>query len=69
MVGYADQNGHTYNSVGRLLIERGELTSANASMAGIKNRVKNNPLKFRELLNNNPSLFSSENCPVACLVR
>ena len=54
-VGYADQNGHTYNSIGRLLIERGELTSANASMNGIKNWVKNNPSKLRELLNNNPS--------------
>ena len=54
-VGYADQNGHSYNSIGRLLIERGELTSANASMNGIKNWVKNNPSKFRDLLNNNPS--------------
>ena len=54
-VGYADQNGHTYNSIGRLLVERGELTYANASMAGIKNWAKNNPTKLRELLNNNPS--------------
>lgn len=63
MVGYADQNGHTYNSVGRLLIERGEITSANASMAGIKNWVKNNPLKFRELLNNNPSFVFFRELP------
>ena len=63
MVGYADQNGHTYNSVGRLLIERGELTSANASMAGIKNWVKNNPLRFRELLNNNPSFVFFRELP------
>ena len=63
MVGYADQNGHSYNSVGRLLIERGELTSANASMTGIKNWVKNNPLKFRELLNNNPSFVFFRELP------
>ena len=63
MVGYADQNGHTYNSVGRLLIERGELTSANASMTGIKNWVKNNPLRFRELLNNNPSFVFFRELP------
>ena len=63
MVGYADQNGHSYNSVGRLLIERAELTSANASMAGIKNWVKNNPLKFRELLNNNPSFVFFRELP------
>src|SRR5450830_1372691 len=54
-VGYADQNGQTYNSVGRLLIERGDLTASNASMQGIKNWARNNPGKLRELLNNNPS--------------
>lgn len=54
-VGYADQNGHTYNSIGRLLIERGELTLAQASMQGIKNWARNNLDKLRELLNNNPS--------------
>jgi membrane-bound lytic murein transglycosylase A len=54
-IGYADQNGLTYNSIGRLLVERGELTLANASMTGIKNWARNNPYKLRELLNNNPS--------------
>jgi membrane-bound lytic murein transglycosylase A len=54
-VGYADQNGLTYNSIGRLLVERGELTMANASMNGIKSWARNNPTKLRELLNNNPS--------------
>lgn len=54
-VGYADQNGLTYNSIGRLLIERGEISMANASMNGIKNWARNNPSKLRELLNSNPS--------------
>lgn len=54
-VGYADQNGHGYNSIGRLLIEQGELTAANASMQGIKNWARNNLGKLRTLLNNNPS--------------
>ncbi|MES2014164.1 MAG: murein transglycosylase A [Pseudomonadota bacterium] len=54
-VGYADQNGQTYNSIGRVLIERGELTASNASMQGIKNWARNNLGKLRELLNNNPS--------------
>lgn len=54
-VGYADQNGHTYNSIGRLLIERGELTLPQASMQGIKNWARNNVDKLRELLNQNPS--------------
>ena len=54
-VGYADQNGYNYNSIGRLLVERGELPIENASMNGIKNWAKANPEKLRELLNNNPS--------------
>jgi membrane-bound lytic murein transglycosylase A len=54
-VGYADQNGHPYNSIGRLLVERGELTLAQASMQGIKNWARNNLTKLRELLNSNPS--------------
>jgi membrane-bound lytic murein transglycosylase A len=54
-VGYANQNGQAYNSIGRLLIERGELTASNASMQGIKNWARNNLSKLRELLNNNPS--------------
>ncbi|MBC7786937.1 MAG: murein transglycosylase A [Methylophilaceae bacterium] len=54
-VGYADQNGYTYNSIGRLLVERGELTLDQASMQGIKNWTRNNLDKLRDLLNSNPS--------------
>ncbi len=54
-VGYADQNGQAYNSIGRLLIERGELTKDQAGMQGIKNWAANNPAKLQELLNANPS--------------
>ena len=54
-VGYADQNGQSYNSIGRILVERGELTLDQASMQGIKTWAKNNPTKLRELLNANPS--------------
>jgi membrane-bound lytic murein transglycosylase A len=54
-VGYADQNGQAYNSIGRVLVERGELTLDQASMQGIKTWAKNNPTKLRELLNANPS--------------
>ena len=54
-VGYDDQNGQPYQSIGRILIERGELTVDKASMQGIKNWAMNNPAKLRELLNSNPS--------------
>ena len=54
-VGYADQNGQAYNSIGRILIEQGELSRDKASMQGIKNWARNNPQKLRDLLYSNPS--------------
>ncbi len=52
---YADQNGHPFRGIGRLLVERGELKLEQASMQGIKAWAKANPAKLTELLNNNPS--------------
>lgn len=54
-IGYADQNGHPYRSVGRVLIERGELKPEQASMQGIQAWARANPAKLNELLNTNPS--------------
>ena len=54
-VGYADQNGHPYRSLGRYLIERGELVLEQASMEGIKAWAAANPQKLQEALNANPS--------------
>ena len=52
---YADQNGHPYRSIGRILVERGELKLEQASMQGIKAWAKANPAMLSELLNSNPS--------------
>jgi len=54
-VAYADQNGHPYRSIGRYLIDRGELPLEQASMQGIKSWVAANPSRLPELLNANPS--------------
>jgi membrane-bound lytic murein transglycosylase A len=54
-VGYADHNGHAYRSIGRLLVEHGELPLERASMQGIKEWARANPLKVRQLLNSNSS--------------
>ena len=54
-VGYADHNGHPYQSIGKLLVERGELKLEQASMQGIKNWGAKNPDKLPELLASNPS--------------
>ena len=54
-VGYADQNGYPFRSLGRLLIERGEIPPERASMQGIKEWARRNPNKVQEFLNANPS--------------
>jgi len=54
-VGYADQNGHPYRSIGKWLVEQGELTLDKASMDGIKDWAWRNPDKLPGLLNANPS--------------
>lgn len=54
-LGYANQNGHPYRSIGKLLVERGELTLAQASMQGIKRWGEANPDKLAALLAENPS--------------
>ena len=54
-LGYADQNGHPFRSMGRYLIQRGELTLEQASMQGIKAWAAANPRKLRAALDSNPS--------------
>jgi len=52
---YADQNGHPYRSLGRYLVERGELTLDQASMQSIKSWAAANPAKLQDALNVNAS--------------
>lgn len=72
-VGYADQNGHPYQSIGRVLIERGELKPEQASMQGIQGWARANPTKVQALLNENPSyvffreLKNAEGGPIGAL--
>jgi membrane-bound lytic murein transglycosylase A len=54
-VGYADQNGRPYRSIGRVLVDRGDLPLEQASMQGIKGWARRNPDQLNELLNSNPS--------------
>ena len=55
-VNYADQNGHPYRSIGRWLVEKGEMKLEQASMQSIKEWAQRNPLRLNELLNVNPSV-------------
>ena len=54
-IGYADQNGHGYASIGKKLIDMGELKPEETSMQGIKNWAENNPERLSILLGQNPS--------------
>jgi membrane-bound lytic murein transglycosylase A len=54
-LGYADQNGHPFRSLGALLIRRGELPPERASMQGIKDWARRHPRKVQEFMNANPS--------------
>ena len=55
MVGYANQNGHPYRSIGKLLLERNEMTRDQMSMQNIRKWVAENPDAGRQLLAENPS--------------
>jgi len=52
---YADQNGYPYQSIGRYLVDQGEMTLDQASAATIKTWFKTHPARQQELLNANPS--------------
>ena len=54
-VGYADTNGHAFRSIGRALVERGELSLDQASMQGIKQWGRAHPALLPALLQENPS--------------
>jgi len=51
---YNGNNGHAYNSIGRVLINRGQLTKDRSSKRDIENWMqKNGPKKSREVMNQN----------------
>ncbi|MBI5892014.1 MAG: murein transglycosylase A [Nitrosomonadales bacterium] len=54
-IGYAEQNGHSYASIGKKLVDMGELKLEEASMQGIKNWAEKNPERLFTLLGHNPS--------------
>ena len=54
-VGYAGQNGHPYQSIGRVLIEMGELDKEEVTLFTIKDWLKSNPTRVNEILAKNPS--------------
>jgi membrane-bound lytic murein transglycosylase A len=63
-VGYGEHNGHPYRSIGRWLVEQGEMTIDQASMQGIKAWAALNPQRLNELLAQNPSFVFFRELPL-----
>jgi membrane-bound lytic murein transglycosylase A len=64
-VGYAEQNGHPYQSIGRVLIEMGELPAEEVTLFSIREWLHANPERMYEVLAQNPSyvFFNLNNSP------
>lgn len=63
-VGYGDQNGHPYRSLGRWLVDQGQLTIDQASMQGIKAWAQRNPARLRDALSQNSSFVFFRELPL-----
>ncbi len=63
MIGYANQNGHPYRSIGKLLLERKVMTRDQMSMQNIRAWVRDNPDAGRQLLAENPSYIFFRELP------
>ncbi len=63
-LGYADQNGHPYKAIGRVLADRGEIPIEQVSMQNIQSWARANPARLGELLNTNPSYVFFREMPL-----
>lgn len=55
MLNYANQNGHPYRSIGKLLLERNEMSKEQMSMQNIARWGREHPDRIDALLHENPS--------------
>lgn len=64
-VHYAGNNGHSYKSIGKMMIEQGIISQNDGSLEGIKKYFRNHPDKISEILNQNPRyiFFAIDNTP------
>ena len=56
-VGYANENGHPYRSIGKEMIERGYIEKENISLQSIRAWFKKHPDKSKDILKLNPSFI------------
>ena len=66
-VGYRDQNGHAYRSIGKWLADHGEIPLADVNLFSIRRWLRENPSRLDEVLNHNPSYVFFTHRPVSPL--
>jgi membrane-bound lytic murein transglycosylase A len=64
-LGYAAKNGHSYTSIGRLLLERGERPPQALTMEGLKSWLRADPARGRALMQENQSYVFFRELPQA----
>ncbi|PIP03499.1 MAG: transglycosylase [Zetaproteobacteria bacterium CG12_big_fil_rev_8_21_14_0_65_54_13] len=64
-LGYADQNGHPYASIGKTLIDMGEMTLEQVTLQSIRQWGLDHPDRLATLLNSNPSYVFFREMPDA----
>ena len=62
---FADQNGRPYRSVGRWLVDHGEMPLESASKAGIETWVRKHPARLDELLDADPNYVFFKEVPIS----
>ena len=55
-VGYANQNGQPYKSIGKYLVKLGEISQKDISLQSIREWFKEHPSRVDEIMNYNPSV-------------
>jgi membrane-bound lytic murein transglycosylase A len=63
-LGYEDQNGHPYRSIGRYLADLGVMTIDQVNMPAIRNWLAANPHRVHEVLDSNPSVVFFRESPL-----
>ena len=63
-LGYADQNGQPYRSIGRYLVSQGEMSVDAANIPGIRAWLAAHPQRLQEVLDANPSVVFFRELPL-----
>jgi membrane-bound lytic murein transglycosylase A len=64
-IAYADQNGHPYRAIGRVLVEAGEMTVEQASGPGLRAWLAAHPDRAQAVFDANPSFVFFREEPIA----